>query len=114
MTSFLTRRDRRLVSICCSAELGVNEETTEQLEAPLGSGELSYEDLQEVVMHVAVYLGWIVTPPSRRPPRRRGHRRRSHRPRLTVSVVRLWGPHSQGGARCPESRRRYLRRRFNN
>ena len=57
---FLTRRDRRLVSICCSAELGVDEETTEHLEAALRSGELSYEELQEVVMHVAVYLGWIV------------------------------------------------------
>jgi 4-carboxymuconolactone decarboxylase len=57
---FLTRRDRRLVSICCSAELGVDEETTEHLEAALRSDELSYEELQEVVIHVAVYLGWIV------------------------------------------------------
>ena len=57
---YLTRRDRRLVSICCSAELGVDDETTEHLEAALRSGELTYEELQEVVMHVAVYLGWIV------------------------------------------------------
>ena len=57
---YLTRRDRRLVSICCSAELGVDAETTEHLEAALRSGELSYEELQEVVIHVAVYLGWIV------------------------------------------------------
>ena len=57
---YLTRRDRRLVSICCSAELGVDDETTEHLEAALRSGELSYEELQEVVIHAAVYLGWIV------------------------------------------------------
>jgi 4-carboxymuconolactone decarboxylase len=57
---FLTRRDRRLVSICCSAELGVDEETTEHLEAALRNRELTYEELQEVVVHVAVYLGWIV------------------------------------------------------
>ncbi len=57
---YLTRRDRRLVSICCSAELGADDETTEHLEAALRSGELTYEELQEVVMHVAVYLGWIV------------------------------------------------------
>ena len=57
---YLTRRDRRLMSICCSAELGVDEETTAHLEAALRAGELSYEELQEVVMHVAVYLGWIV------------------------------------------------------
>ena len=57
---YLTRRDRRLVSICCSAELGADTETTEHLEAALRNGELNYEELQEVVMHVAVYLGWIV------------------------------------------------------
>jgi len=57
---FLTRRDRRLISISCSAELGVDEETTEHLEAALRTGELTFEELQEVVMHIAVYLGWIV------------------------------------------------------
>jgi 4-carboxymuconolactone decarboxylase len=57
---YLTRRDRRLISICCSAELGMDDETTEHLEATLRSGELNFEELQEVVMHVAVYLGWIV------------------------------------------------------
>ena len=44
----------------CSAELGVDEETTEHLEAAFRNGELNFEELQEVVMHVAVYLGWIV------------------------------------------------------
>jgi 4-carboxymuconolactone decarboxylase len=57
---YLTRRDRRLVSLVCSAELGMDEETTEHLEATLRSGELNFEELQELVMHVAVYLGWIV------------------------------------------------------
>jgi 4-carboxymuconolactone decarboxylase len=56
----LTRRDRRLVAICCSAELGADVQTTEHLEAALRLGELSYAELQEVVIHVAVYLGWIV------------------------------------------------------
>jgi 4-carboxymuconolactone decarboxylase len=57
---YLTSRDRRLVAICCSAELGVDAEVTEHLEATLRAGELTYEELQEVVMHVAVYLGWPV------------------------------------------------------
>jgi 4-carboxymuconolactone decarboxylase len=57
---YLTTRDRRLVSICCSAELGADTETGEHLESALRLGELTYEELQEVVMHVAVYLGWIV------------------------------------------------------
>ena len=52
--------DRCLVSICCSAELGVDAEVAEHVEAVLVVGELSYEELQEVVMHVAVYLGWPV------------------------------------------------------
>jgi 4-carboxymuconolactone decarboxylase len=56
----LTRRDRRLIAISCSAELGVDEEITEHLEAALRNGELTYEELQETVMHIAVYLGWPV------------------------------------------------------
>ena len=81
---YLTRRDRRLVSICCSAELGVETETTEHLEAALRNGELTYEELQEVVMHVAVYLGWITRSPPRRPARGRRHPHRGHS-RLTPS-----------------------------
>ena len=57
---YLTRRDRRLVASAAAPSSGVDAETTEHLEAALRSGELSYEELQEVVIHVAVYLGWIV------------------------------------------------------
>jgi alkylhydroperoxidase/carboxymuconolactone decarboxylase family protein YurZ len=57
---YLTRRDRRLIAISCSAELGVDEEITEHLEAALRNGELTYLELQETVMHIAVYLGWPV------------------------------------------------------
>lgn len=56
---YLTNRDRRLISICCSADLGVAEETTQHLEMALRSEELSFAELQEVVVHVAVYLGWL-------------------------------------------------------
>jgi 4-carboxymuconolactone decarboxylase len=57
---FLTRRDRRLVTITASAALGIDAETSDQLEAALASGDLSFDELQEVVLHIAVYLGWIV------------------------------------------------------
>jgi 4-carboxymuconolactone decarboxylase len=57
---YLTRRDRRLIAISCSAELGVDEEITDHLEAALRNRELTFEELQEVVMHIAVYLGWPV------------------------------------------------------
>lgn len=57
---YLTRRDRRLISISCSAGLGIDAETTDQLESAVRSGDLTFDELQEVVMHIAVYLGWIV------------------------------------------------------
>jgi 4-carboxymuconolactone decarboxylase len=57
---YLTRRDRRLVAISCSAALGIDAETTDQLESALRSGDLTFHELQEVMMHIAVYLGWIV------------------------------------------------------
>jgi 4-carboxymuconolactone decarboxylase len=57
---YLTRRDRRLIAISCCAAIGIDAETTDQLESALRSGDLTFDELQEVVLHVAVYLGWIV------------------------------------------------------
>ena len=57
-TRHLTRRDRRIVSICCAAAAGVDEEVREHLRATLATDELTYEELQELVVHYAVYLGW--------------------------------------------------------
>lgn len=55
---YLTRRDRRIISICCCGQLGVDSETREHLRAALGTGDLTYEELQELVVHYAVYVGW--------------------------------------------------------
>jgi 4-carboxymuconolactone decarboxylase len=57
-TQHLTRRDRRIVSICSAASVGVDDETTSHLRAALRLDELTYEELEELVVHVAVYLGW--------------------------------------------------------
>jgi 4-carboxymuconolactone decarboxylase len=57
-TKYLTRRDRRIISICCAAAVGVDEEAGEHIRAALALGDLSYEELQELVVHYAVYLGW--------------------------------------------------------
>jgi 4-carboxymuconolactone decarboxylase len=54
----LSRRDRRIISICCAASAAVDEEANDHVVAALGMGELSYEELQELVVHFAVYLGW--------------------------------------------------------
>jgi 4-carboxymuconolactone decarboxylase len=57
-TKHLTRRDRRIISICCAASVGVDDETSAHLRAALDQDELTYEELQELVVHFAVYLGW--------------------------------------------------------
>jgi 4-carboxymuconolactone decarboxylase len=54
----LSRRDRRIISICCAAAAGVDDETSEHLRAALASGDLRYDELQELVVHFAVYVGW--------------------------------------------------------
>jgi 4-carboxymuconolactone decarboxylase len=56
---YLTRRDRRIISICCAAAAGVDEETAGHLRAALEQDELTIEELQELVVHYAVYLGWV-------------------------------------------------------
>jgi 4-carboxymuconolactone decarboxylase len=57
---YLTRRDRRIVSICCAAAAGVDDEVAEHLRAALAMQELTYEELQELVVHYGVYLGWLL------------------------------------------------------
>lgn len=56
----LTRRDRRIISICCCASAGVVSETRAHLVAALRNGELTLEELQELVLHFAVYVGWAL------------------------------------------------------
>lgn len=55
---FLTRRDRRIISICCAAAAAIDEEVTEHLRAALALGDLNRDELAELVVHFAVYLGW--------------------------------------------------------
>jgi 4-carboxymuconolactone decarboxylase len=57
---YLTRRDRRIISICCSGVARVDEETQAHLRAALVNGELTYRELQELVVHYAVYVGWLL------------------------------------------------------
>ncbi|MFI5047024.1 MAG: carboxymuconolactone decarboxylase family protein [Acidimicrobiia bacterium] len=55
---YLTRRDRRIISICCCGAIGVDEETRGHLRAALANDEMTYAELQELVLHYAVYVGW--------------------------------------------------------
>jgi 4-carboxymuconolactone decarboxylase len=40
--------------------VGVDVETRAHLTAALGNEELTYEELQELVVHFAVYVGWAL------------------------------------------------------
>lgn len=55
---YLTRRDRRIISICSAASDGVDEEVIEHLRAALTLGDMTRNELEELVIHFAVYLGW--------------------------------------------------------
>ena len=81
---YLTRRDRRLVSICCSAELGVDAETTEHLEARC-AGRAHLRGTPGGRHPRGGVPGLDRGPPPRRPAGRRGHERRGHR-RVKVSL----------------------------
>jgi 4-carboxymuconolactone decarboxylase len=55
---YLTRRDRRIISICSAASHTVDEEVSAHLGAALALGDLTRQELEELVVHFAVYLGW--------------------------------------------------------
>jgi 4-carboxymuconolactone decarboxylase len=55
---YLTRRDRRIISICSAASNTIDEEVTEHLRAALTLGDITQPELEELVVHFAVYLGW--------------------------------------------------------
>lgn len=57
-TTVFTRRDRRIISICGAASSALDEEVTEQLRAALTLGDMTRQELEELVVHFAVYLGW--------------------------------------------------------
>lgn len=57
-TKYLTRRDRRIISICGAASTAIDEEVAEHLPAALTLGDMTRTELEELVVHFAVYLGW--------------------------------------------------------
>ena len=54
----LSRRERRIIAICCAAS--IDHDVPAHLRAALETGDLGFEELQELVLHVAVYLGWLI------------------------------------------------------
>src|SRR5947209_877983 len=54
----LGRRERRLVTITCAAFAVTAQPIIDHTYATLKSGEMTIEELLEVVLHFAVYCGW--------------------------------------------------------
>jgi 4-carboxymuconolactone decarboxylase len=56
--SDLGTREQRLVAITCTAFAVTPEPIVEQVHAALKEGDLTIEEMLEVVLHFAVYCGW--------------------------------------------------------
>ena len=54
----LERRERRLVSIACVGFACTAEPIIDEVHAALADGELTVDEMLEVVLHFAVYCGW--------------------------------------------------------
>ncbi|HZQ58451.1 MAG TPA: carboxymuconolactone decarboxylase family protein [Acidimicrobiales bacterium] len=54
----LSRRDRRLVTLTCVAAADTQAPIEEHVYAALNSGDISYDEALEFVLHFAVYCGW--------------------------------------------------------
>jgi 4-carboxymuconolactone decarboxylase len=54
----LTRKERRLVTLILVAESGDLQSMNEHVYGALRSGDLTFDEMQEVVLHFAVYSGW--------------------------------------------------------
>ena len=54
----LSRRDRRFVTLACVAAAAVEVPVEQHVYAAMASGDLTREEMQEVVLHFAYYAGW--------------------------------------------------------
>ena len=54
----LTRRERRLITLACAAGADSYETLGDHIYGALATGDVSYDELQEVILHFAVYCGW--------------------------------------------------------
>jgi len=54
----LARRDRRWITLACVAAATVDEPIQTHVYAALASGDITPEEFQEFVLHLACYAGW--------------------------------------------------------
>lgn len=54
----LPRRDRRWITLACVGAAAVDEPIQQHVYAALASGDVTREEFQEFVLHLAYYAGW--------------------------------------------------------
>lgn len=54
----LSRRDRRFITLACVAAADAEQPLRDHVYAALNSGDVSITEMQETVLHFAVYSGW--------------------------------------------------------
>jgi 4-carboxymuconolactone decarboxylase len=54
----ISRRERRLITLACAAGADGHETLADHVYGALATGDLDYGELQEVILHFAVYCGW--------------------------------------------------------
>jgi 4-carboxymuconolactone decarboxylase len=54
----LSPRDRRLITLACVATSAVPSPVTTHVQAAMETGDLTFEEMQEVTFHLSFYTGW--------------------------------------------------------
>ena len=54
----LSRRERRFITLACVGAAAVDVPIEQHVYAALASGDISREEMQELVLHFAYYAGW--------------------------------------------------------
>jgi 4-carboxymuconolactone decarboxylase len=54
----ISRRERRLITLACAAGADGYETLADHVYGALVTGDLDYDEVQEVILHFAVYCGW--------------------------------------------------------
>ncbi len=54
----ISRRERRLITLACAGGADGHETLADHVYAALATGDLTYDEVQEVILQFAVYCGW--------------------------------------------------------
>ncbi len=55
----LSVKERRIIAICCAAAINADRELAKHIYAAFSSGDISKAEMDELVLHHAVYCGWL-------------------------------------------------------